>query len=48
METMELSMSQRTEIKSIEVLEPNVRAHRFYQRLGYQDRIIDTIEKLKT
>jgi len=34
--------------KSIEVLEPSVRAHRFYQRLGYQDRIIDVLKKLKT
>jgi ribosomal protein S18 acetylase RimI-like enzyme len=30
----------------VEVFEPNVNAHNFYKKLGYQDRIIDLIKKV--
>jgi ribosomal protein S18 acetylase RimI-like enzyme len=37
---------QRCDVLRIEVFEPNGKAHDFYKKLGYQDRIIDMIKKL--
>ncbi len=37
---------QGCDVLRIEVFEPNGKAHNFYKKLGYQDRIIDMIKKL--
>jgi ribosomal protein S18 acetylase RimI-like enzyme len=37
---------QGCDVFTIEVFEPNGKAHNFYKKLGYQDRIIDMIKKL--
>jgi ribosomal protein S18 acetylase RimI-like enzyme len=36
---------QGCNVLRIEVFEPNAKAHNFYRKLGYQDRIIDMIKK---
>jgi len=34
------------DVSRVEVFEPNVKAHNFYRKLGYRDRIIDMIKML--
>jgi len=34
------------DVSRVEVFEPNVKAHNFYQKLGYQDRSIDMLKNL--
>lgn len=46
-EKMERSFRQSgCGVSRVEVFEPNVKAHHFYEKLGYGDRIIDMIKKL--
>jgi len=34
------------DVSRVEVFEPNVKAHYFYQKLGYHDRMFDMIKKM--
>jgi ribosomal protein S18 acetylase RimI-like enzyme len=34
------------DVSRVEVFEPNVKAHDFYQKLGYHDRMFDMIKKM--
>jgi ribosomal protein S18 acetylase RimI-like enzyme len=34
------------DVSRVEVFEPNVKAHAFYQKLGYHDRMFDMIKKM--
>jgi ribosomal protein S18 acetylase RimI-like enzyme len=36
---------RKCDVLRIEVFEPNVKAHNFYQKQGYKDRIVDMIKK---
>ncbi len=38
---------KRCAVLRIEVFEPNTNAHRFYNRIGYRDRMIDMIKKIR-
>jgi ribosomal protein S18 acetylase RimI-like enzyme len=38
---------KQCDVLRIEVFEPNTNAHRLYDKLGYQDRIIDMIKKIR-
>jgi ribosomal protein S18 acetylase RimI-like enzyme len=35
-----------SDVSKVEVFEPNVKAHNFYRKLGYQDRSIEMLKKL--
>ncbi|MBU1445704.1 GNAT family N-acetyltransferase [Patescibacteria group bacterium] len=37
---------QGCDIIRVEVFEPNKKTHNFYQKLGYQDRVIDMVKKI--
>jgi ribosomal protein S18 acetylase RimI-like enzyme len=43
--TEEYLKEHQCDVLRIEVFGPNVKAHKFYKKLGYQDRIIDMIKK---
>jgi len=48
MERMEEYFRQNgCDVSRVEVFQPNTEAHNFYENLGYQDRMIDMIKKLK-
>ncbi len=47
-EKMEMHFKENMcDVSRVEVFEPNVKAHQFYRKLGYQDRIIDMIKGLR-
>ena len=47
MEKMEECFRQNgCDVSRVKVFEPNVKAHNFYRKLGYQDRTIDMMKKL--
>lgn len=42
----EYSRQNGCDVSRVDVFEPNVKAHHFYRKLGYQDRMIDMIKML--